>query len=460
VVGIFVVTAGWVIGLRPLSDNSFLTHLATGRIILDTGAVPSHDGYTFTALGEPWVVQSWLVSILYAVAEAIGGLATVRVVNAALTALLAGLAWALLRPAQGLVVRLALAAMFLIVGVQLWAERPLMVGLVCLALTYLAADGRLDPRWLVPIGWIWVNSHGSFPLGLVLLVVAAIGRRLDGVAPTIELRALRWALLGTLLGAVSPLGPRVLLFPLELLRQQDVLSHVIEWQAPTFDDISQRAFILQLVVVIVAIARRPSFRSALVVGVFTAAALLGSRNLVVASLLMLPASAIGFADIGSLRTADRPEIARVLGIVGVAMALLLTVIRFDQQDLDLRRYPIDAFAYLEEKGIDTREVHLAEPDLVGNVMGYIYGPQHRVFYDDRFDMFPQDVTDAEVALLQAEPSLREELDRFDIDLVVVSATSPSVQVLLGDGTWRAMYLDPRWTLLCRRDATLGSSQVC
>jgi hypothetical protein len=175
---------------------------------------------------------------------------------------------------------------------------------------------------------------------------------------------------------------------------------------------------------------------------------------------MLPASAIGFADIGSLRTADRPEIARVVGVVGVAMALLLTVIRFDQQDLDLHRYPIDAFAYLEERGIDTREVHLAEPDLVGNAMGYIYGPQHRVFYDDRFDMFPQDVTDAEVALLQAEPSLREELDRFDIDLVVVSATSPSVQVLLGDGTWRAMYLDPRWTLLCRRDATLGASQVC
>ncbi|MFL6204124.1 MAG: hypothetical protein ACJ739_02120 [Acidimicrobiales bacterium] len=460
VVGVFVVTAGWVIGLRTLSDNSFLTHLATGRIILDTGAVPSHDAYTFTAHGEPWVVQSWLVSILYGTGEAIGGLTAVRVASAVLTALLAGLGWTLLRPAQGLVVRLALVAMFLVVGVELWAERPFMVGLVCLALTALAMDDRLDPRWLVPIGWVWVNSHGSFPLGLVLLVVAAVGRRLDGAHPAVELRALRWALLGTLLGAVSPLGPRALLFPLELLRQQDVLSHVIEWQAPTFDELGQRVFILQLVVVIVAIARRPSIRSALIVGTFTAAALLGARNLVVASLLVLPASALGFADVGSLRTYDRPRVARLVGVVGVAMALLATAVRLDQRDLDLRRYPIDALAYLEDKGIDTREVRLAAPDIVGNVVDYIYGPQQRVFYDDRFDMFPQDVTDAEVALLQAEPSLRVHLDNFDIDLVFVGASSPSAQLLVGDDAWRSMYVDGRWVLLCRRDAPLGASQVC
>ena len=79
-------------------------------------------------------------------------------------------------------------------------------------------DGRLDPRWLVPIGWVWVNSHGSFPLGLVLLVVAAVGTRLDGASPSVELRCLGWAHRRHRGGAVvSPLGPRALVFPLELL---------------------------------------------------------------------------------------------------------------------------------------------------------------------------------------------------------------------------------------------------
>ena len=40
-----------------------------------------------------------------------------------------------------------------------------MIGLVLLAVTLIAAEGGLDPRWLVPVMYIWVNSHGSFPLG-------------------------------------------------------------------------------------------------------------------------------------------------------------------------------------------------------------------------------------------------------------------------------------------------------
>ena len=50
--------------------------------------------------------------------------------------------------------------------------------------------------------WLWVNVHGSFPLGLVALAALAIGRRLDGASPTVELAApLKWAVIGTALGA-------------------------------------------------------------------------------------------------------------------------------------------------------------------------------------------------------------------------------------------------------------------
>jgi hypothetical protein len=453
--GIFVVLAGWTIGLRSLSDNSFLTHLATGRIILDSGQVPTADPYTFTAAGEPWVVQSWLVSVLYATAERLGGLTGVRLGVAVVAAVLAGLGWALLRPATGLIARLGFAAMFVAVGGQLWAERPFMIGLVCLALTALAMEGRLDPRWLVPVGWVWVNSHGSFPLGLVLLVVAATGRRLDGLNPISELRSLRWGALGMVLGAVSPLGPRVLWFPIELLRRQDVLSDVIEWRAPTFDSTSQRVFILQVALAFVAIARRPSYRSALIAGVFTAAALLGARNLVVASLVLLPACAPALEGLGSLRTSARPRLARLVGTAGVAMLVAVTAARLDQPDLRLDRYPVGALAYLEDARIDTRETRLAARDIVGNLMEYVYGPERRVFYDDRFDMFPIDVTDAHLALLQTHPPLRAELDDLRIDLVLVGNETPTAQVLGEDLRWRTLYTDEGWVLLCRRGASLG-----
>ena len=52
-----------------------------------------------------------------------------------------------------------------------WTSRPFLFGLLCFALTLLVAEGGLDPRWLVPIGWFWVNTHGSFPMGFVLLTL-------------------------------------------------------------------------------------------------------------------------------------------------------------------------------------------------------------------------------------------------------------------------------------------------
>ena len=80
---------GVQIGQRPLNDNSFFTHLATGRIILDGGGIPRSDPYTFSAHGASWTVQSWLASVLYAGAEEVGGLTAVRFENGLIAALVA-----------------------------------------------------------------------------------------------------------------------------------------------------------------------------------------------------------------------------------------------------------------------------------------------------------------------------------------------------------------------------------
>ena len=48
---------------RPLTDNSFLTHLATGRLILADG-VPAENPFLFTGTSFP--VPSWWWSVLLA----------------------------------------------------------------------------------------------------------------------------------------------------------------------------------------------------------------------------------------------------------------------------------------------------------------------------------------------------------------------------------------------------------
>lgn len=455
-VGLFIVAAGITIGLRSLTDNSFFTHLATGRLILERGSVPRHDPYTFTAAGEPWVVQSWLASWLYATVEAVAGVLGLRLLMGAVAGGLAALVWRLTRPADGVVARLVVAGIAVGVGGELWAERPFMLGLLALGGVVLAADGELDPRWLVPIGWVWVNVHGSFPLGIAYLVVVAAGRRFDGGRPVQELRALRWAALGIASGVVGPLGPGVLTFPLELLRRQDVLRNVIEWRAPTFDSFSQRLFVLQLVLAVVLLVRRPSYRGGLVVATFTAAALLGARNLTVASLVMVPVMAAATPDIGTLRSAQRPRFAAPVAIAALAVAILLGAARLDQRDVDLRGYPVDALAYLQASEVDLATHRLATQDVVGNVQELLFGAAtRRVFYDDRFDMFPDAVNDAHLHLVQLAPSVRADLDALDIELVLWERPSPLAQRLLVDPDWRLLYTDERAVVLCRRGADLG-----
>ncbi len=118
---------------------------------------------------------------------------------------------------------------------------------------------------------------------------------------------------------------------------------------------------------------------------------------------MLPVMAASLTDVGSLSSTDRPRAARIVALGAAAVAVLLTVARLDQPSLNLDRYPIGSLAYLEETGIDTREVRMAGVDYVGNLVDYVYGPEQRTFYDDRFDMFPEDISEAHLALAQGAP---------------------------------------------------------
>ena len=117
--GAAVAMWGLLIGVQALNDNSLLTHIATGRVILDRGSVPSTDPFSFTASGESWTVQSWLASVVYAGAERAAGLAGIHVVHAVLCTVVALLVWRLARPASDALGRILVVAPPLLIGTAL-----------------------------------------------------------------------------------------------------------------------------------------------------------------------------------------------------------------------------------------------------------------------------------------------------------------------------------------------------
>jgi hypothetical protein len=441
-VGLLVVAGGLAIGVQPLNDNSFLTHLATGRLMIDIEGIPRTDPFTFTVAGDPWVVQSWLASMVYGVVEHWLEEPGLTVLFGLTSAALAAAVWALTRPAQAVIARFAISALVLGVGVRTWDERPLLFGLFLLAVVLLAAEGRVDARWMVPTMWVWVNVHGSFPLGLVALALLALGRRFDGERPTVELRVLAWAGAGTLLGAVNPFGLRILLFPFEFVSRQDVLRNIVEWQSPDFSNSSARIFLLLVVVAIAGLVRRPSWRAAVPLMAFVPAALLSARNIPVASLVLVPGMAVGLSGLGSITGSERRPLHWVPAAAVGTLALVGLVTQASDAKFDLDAYPRRAARWLKDEGLLPGRI--VARDFVGNFLEFRFGPQQSVYIDDRYDLFPESLVDQYLDLRQPGLGWEEQLDSIGADAVLWEIDDPLGQLLMASPNWRVAYEDDRW----------------
>lgn len=435
---------GLLIGLGRLHDNSFLTHLATGRLILDQGGIPRVDPYSFTAVGEPWLVQSWLASVVYAGAEDLGGLGAVRLVSGLLGAVLGLTTWLLTARSRSIAVRLAVTAFVMVAASGTWSGRPLLFGLAGLGAVLLAADGHLDPRWLVPVGWVWVNTHGSFPFAVLVLVLLAVGTRIDTGAWGREPRVLGWAGLGLALGAVNPLGPRLLLFPATVGSRAEAFRSVVEWQAPRYESTSQYLVLAVLLLGVLALMRRPSWRAALPFVVFGGLALTSLRNASPFLLVATPVLAGAVPDLGPTVAGFRRPILRPAAAAVVALALVFGVTELRGEHTALDAYPEEAVAWMEAEGLWGPDSRVVAPDYVGNYREARRGTEARVFMDDRVDMYPLDVLDDYGTLQEAGPEWPEVLDRRAITAVLWKADSPLGGALDRDPGWQVVHRDDPW----------------
>src|SRR3974390_1388855 len=72
-VGVVAYAVLIVSGDRLLLDPDTQWQITVGQWILDHGAVPHTDVYSFTMRGQPWISTQWLAQIVYAKAYALAG---------------------------------------------------------------------------------------------------------------------------------------------------------------------------------------------------------------------------------------------------------------------------------------------------------------------------------------------------------------------------------------------------
>jgi len=173
-----------LVTLPPL-DMDIWWIAAAGRRISETGRVPSTNLFSFTEPNHPWIMHEWLYGVIFDRGTAwfgpaffsLFGLLSACATSAVV--LLSTVGRAKHAPSA------ALLAAFVLLGVMghIDSPRPLhasalfAVGMAALA--FAPRFGLAQLLLCVTLEVVWVNAHGSFPLGVALLAAGAWAARAD-----------------------------------------------------------------------------------------------------------------------------------------------------------------------------------------------------------------------------------------------------------------------------------------
>lgn len=436
-----------VTGSQLLVDSDTYWQIAVGRWILDHGAVPSVDIYSFTRVGEQWMSSSWLAQVLYAKAYDLAGwtgpvaLATIciAIVCAQLTAILGRK-----MPATYASV-VALAALELSTG-HLLARPHVLVLPVMIAWTngLMTASERREPPsfWLLPLIALWTNLHGGFLFGLVLVGAFALDAMWNATPAQRPSLALRWMAFG--IGAlaaccVTPYGWGSILAASKILGLGELLRLIGEWMPVDFSHFG--AFQLAVFALIGAAlangVRLPPPRIALVLGLLYMA-LSHVRNVEIFALLLplvvlAPAAAqFGLQAAGVARLRAVPAVALLAALCALTSAVAMSA-RIAPPAVQSPAAAVDV--------LKAHNVKRVLNDLPFG--GYLIWRQVPVFVDGRAELYGEafDVAYYRALQLKDVDGFIGLLQTYDIDAVMLQPSTPAVQLLDRTAGWQRVYAD-------------------
>jgi hypothetical protein len=225
---VILAALGFYVSLIPLPPNDFWWHLKIGEIIYTRRSIPTTNMFAWTLPADaPFTYGAWLGELLLYILYRWGGLSLVTFARnvlilaafwlTALTARERSDSWRLATPALALAGGMSLNN--LIIRPQIWSF-PLFALYLYLLTRYAA--GRLRSGWLLVLPLLmacWVNAHGAFILGLVLLGIFTVGeavRAAAGPGDTAEYddtRPLSWRQVGWLAGIAALTAAATLVNP-------------------------------------------------------------------------------------------------------------------------------------------------------------------------------------------------------------------------------------------------------
>jgi hypothetical protein len=242
---LFIVFLAACITIQGYVPDVYL-HLTTGRHILETETLSHTDPFSFTRQGEPWVMHEWLYQItLYRIHEWFGVIGLQIVGAGLLTAILyinkknCTLVGATTVTGWFSTIALFLTWM-LFIGTRPHILTYLFFTLTLFLILLHRHRGTIKSLYVIPcIMVLWVNSHGGFIIGIILLGYFTLLSFFENHVTTRQWRLSTHLFnsfaLTLIASLINPYGVEQLLFPFQLMEQW-VMEYVPEWMPPDVTD--------------------------------------------------------------------------------------------------------------------------------------------------------------------------------------------------------------------------------
>ena len=414
---------GFYTSLVPLPPNDFWWHLKIGELISTTGSIPTTNIFAWTLpVTQPFTYGAWLGEYLFYQLYLLGGvelLLCTRTVLLVLTLALVGYearrrtgSWRLAALPVLLVGLMSLNN--LIVRPQIWSWLPFMTFYLLLS---VYADGGLRDRWLWLLPLVmtfWVNAHGAFVLGPVLLGIFLVGegaRTFLRHADALPWRQVRWLAVifaATLLAtAVNPQFTSIYGYVWQMMTDAPSQGLVVEWQSPAPHGIANLVFFASVLLLFLALVYsrfRPTLTQALLLAAFLWLAWSGQRYVIWFGLVTMPLLAQALCSLIPARYLNAPSPQNQLNLL-LAVLLWLPVVLVQPwwvEDLplpesywDLVWRDVDAGPLLDTLtpwgAVEYLRAHPGGQ--LFNEMGYgsylIWAlPAQKIFVDPRVELYP------------------------------------------------------------------------
>lgn len=253
---------------RGIADPDIWWHLRNAQYLLESHHFIRADMYSFTVLGQPWMNHEWLAELPYYLAWKVWGLQGIFLLMICLIeATLLGTFW-LASMVSGNVKAAFLASwVAVLLATVSFGPRALLFGwiflVLLLALLWRYKEEGKDHLWWIPLLFlVWVNTHGSWLIGMIVLATYVAGGLFSFssgmVSATrwspLQLRKL-WRVTGLSLAAlfVNPYGYLLVFYPFDLaFRQKLNISNVEEWASTDFHSVRGKVLIAVILIMLLA----------------------------------------------------------------------------------------------------------------------------------------------------------------------------------------------------------------